>query len=131
MKRSQVMSLPTLHLNWRTKASRTGNENVPCLEDLRTPVELDRRDWLQAVIDALTHRVAVLDCDLSIMAVNQAWRRFAVENGAGPAEAGVGTGYLDFITQSPDREAAAAETTLHKILEGQQESFCLDHAAET
>ncbi|HKF21920.1 MAG TPA: histidine kinase [Candidatus Angelobacter sp.] len=123
------MSLPTLHLNWRTKASRTGNENVPCLEDLRTPVELDRRDWLQAVIDALTHRVAVLDCDLSIMAVNQAWRRFAVENGVGPAEAGVGAGYFDFIKKSPDNGAAAAEAALHKALEDQNGSFSFDYVA--
>ena len=127
----ESMALPTLHLKWRSKPSTATSDTPPYMEDLLAHAGLGQEHWLQTVIDALTPRVAVLDCDLSILAVNQAWRRFAIENGAGPAEAGVGTGYLDFITQSPDREAAAAETTLHKILEGQQESFCLDYAAET
>jgi PAS domain S-box-containing protein len=101
------------------------------MEDLLAHAGLGQEHWLQTLIDMLTPRVAVLDCDLSILAVNQSWRRFAVENGAGPAEAGVGSGYFDFINQSPDREAAAAEAALHKILEGQQESFSLDYAATT
>lgn len=101
------------------------------MEDLLTHAGLGQQHWLQAVIDALTPRVAVLDCDLSILAVNRAWRRFAVENGAGPAEAGVGAGYLDFINQSPDRPAAAAEPDLHKVLEGQPEGFTLDYTAVT
>jgi two-component system NarL family sensor kinase len=99
------------------------------MEDLRAPAGLDQEYGLQAVIDALTPRIAVLDCDLSILAVNQAWRRFAQENGPGPAEAGIGAAYLDFISKSPDSGAAAAEAGLHKVLEGQHESFCLDYAA--
>jgi signal transduction histidine kinase len=81
------------------------------------------------VIDALAFRVAVLDCDLSILAVNEAWRRFAVENGVGPAEAGIGGGYFDFIRKSPDSGAAAAEAALNKVLEGQHENFRFDYAA--
>src|SRR5260370_17874497 len=95
------MALPTLHLNCRSKSSPTGSESAPCMEDLRAPAGLDQEYGLQAVIDALTPRIAVLDCDLSILAVNQAWRRFAQENGPGPAEAGIGAASFDFISKSP------------------------------
>ncbi|HMF89663.1 MAG TPA: histidine kinase [Candidatus Angelobacter sp.] len=125
------MALPTLHLNWRSKPSPAGSAGPPCMEDLLTHAGLGQEHWLQAVIDALTPRVAVLDCDLSILAVNQTWRHFAVENGAGPAEAGVGASYFHFINQSPDRAASAAEPGLRKILEGEQESFCFDYVAVT
>lgn len=125
------MVLPTLHLKWRSKPSPTGNESPPSMEDLLAHASLGREHWLQTVIDALTPRVAVLDCDLSILAVNQAWRRFALENGAGPAEAGAGAGYFDVISQSPDRETVAAEADLRKVLDGQQEDLCFDYEAAT
>jgi two-component system, NarL family, sensor kinase len=125
------MALPTLHLKWRSKPSPAASDSPPCMEDLLVHAGLGQEHWLQTVIDALTPRVAVLDCDLSILAVNRSWRGFAVENGAGPAEAGIGASYFDFIRQSPDREAVAAEPAIHKILEGQQETLCLDYAADT
>src|SRR5262249_18333283 len=125
------MALPTLHLNWRSKPSPAGTAGPPCLEDLLTHAGLGQEHWLQAVIDELTPRVAVLASDLSILAVHQTWRHFAGETGAGRAAAGVGAGYFHFINQSPDRAASAAEPGLRKILEGEQESFCFDYVAVT
>ena len=49
----------------------------------------------QAVLDALPAQVAVLDRRGVIIAVNEAWRRFALENGGSPGlRVGLGLDYL-------------------------------------
>lgn len=47
-----------------------------------------------SVINSLTAHIAVLDGEGEIVAVNDAWRRFAAENGGTDAQTGVGASYL-------------------------------------
>ncbi len=61
----------------------------------------DGGDLSQRVLDSLTAEVAVLDRNGMIVAVNKAWRQFAVENGGLPETTGVGVNYLNItINQS-------------------------------
>ena len=53
-----------------------------------------------AVLDALPDATAVLDRSASIVAVNRAWRMFAVNNGGEPEATGVGVNYLDLCDRS-------------------------------
>ncbi|MBA2740274.1 MAG: diguanylate cyclase, partial [Nocardioidaceae bacterium] len=53
-----------------------------------------------AVLDALPDATAVLDRAGSIVAVNHAWRMFALDNGGVPAATGVGVNYLDLCARS-------------------------------
>ena len=66
----------------------------------------------QEVIDSLAAHIAVVDSDGVITAVNDAWRRFACENGADWSMKGVGIGvnYLDVCrtTVGPDEMDAKA-----------------------
>src|ERR1700709_1219452 len=48
----------------------------------------------QLVLDALTQHIAVLDAQGTIIAVNAAWRQFAVDNGMRAEEGGLGMNYL-------------------------------------
>ena len=46
------------------------------------------------VLDSLTAHIAVLDAEGSILAVNEGWRRFALENGGDADRCCVGANYL-------------------------------------
>ncbi len=123
------MALPILHLSWRSKPARPESETPSCVEDLLARAEPEQEPSLQAVMDALTPRVAVLDTHLTVLAINQAWRRFLAANNS-PANLVLGGSYFDFIRQSPDRGAAPAEAGARKVLAG-QESFRFDYAGAT
>lgn len=63
----------------------------------------------QTVLDALPAQVAVLDGRGRLIAVNEAWRRFAQENGASAElQAGVGCDYLSACRNARGGEADSA-----------------------
>jgi signal transduction histidine kinase len=80
---------------------------------------------LQATIDALSAQIAILDERGTILAVNQAWRNFADENGFGGNNYGIGARYLDFGSRSADQDAAMAARGIGDVLQGQTEGFRL------
>ncbi len=77
---------------------------------------------LQAAIDALSAHIAILDETGTIIAVNQAWRRFADENGR---NYGIGAKYLEFGNCSSEHEAKAAARGIGEVLEGHADGFRL------
>jgi hypothetical protein len=60
--------------------------------------------WFHAVLDSVASHIAVLDRGGTIVMVNEAWRRFALENGTVPgrpaARTDVGTNYLAICAAS-------------------------------
>jgi len=81
---------------------------------------------LQAVIDSLPQHVAVVDLHGAITRVNEAWRRFATENGD-PAErcTGPGHNYLRVCAEAAlsDADARRAHEGLTAVLEGRIPMF--------
>lgn len=89
--------------------NRDVTERVTATQRLRESMRLNR-----AVLDSLAAHVAVIAQSGEIVAVNAAWRRFALANGsAALAEPSVKFNYLRVC-----REAAAADPTLLLVLEG-------------
>lgn len=80
---------------------------------------------LQAAIDALSAHIAILDETGTIIAVNQAWRRFADENGLGGRNHGIGAKYLEFGNRCSDHEANAAARGIGDMLQGHADGFRL------
>jgi signal transduction histidine kinase len=79
---------------------------------------IEERELLQSSLDALTKQIAILDEHGRIIAVNQAWRRFAEGNGiSGPAH-GIGAGYLDVAVPSGRRFSA-----MEDVIAGLRPSF--------
>lgn len=80
------------------------------------------------VLNALTARIAVLDRDGRIVLINDAWRRFANENGA-PSGAFLGVNYLAVCEQSCATDPTAEEsfTSLQALIGGAIESFSLEY----
>ena len=84
--------------------------------DLRNP------GFAAAVLDALPDATAVLDPFGTIVAVNRAWRMFAVDNGGTPETTGVDVNYLDVCERSfADGCADAGEVLagLRAVLKGE------------
>jgi diguanylate cyclase (GGDEF)-like protein len=75
----------------------------------------------RALLDALPDSTAVLDHSGGILAVNQAWRMFAVDNGGQTGATGVGMNYLELCERSAAdgcADANAAAAGLRAVLDG-------------
>ncbi len=91
-------------------------------------------DFKRAILDSVTAQIAVLDPDGVIVAVNEPWRRFALENGAEPGKpatnTGVGVNYLTICQASTgyaSEGAMDAADGIRAVLEGRQPSFSLEY----
>lgn len=90
-----------------------------------------RRNFCQSVLSSLNAHIAVLDQEGIIVAVNDAWRQFAVDNGD-PSESAVGVGadYLGACRQAAAEGDEIAGQVLEGILavkSGQQPRFSLEY----
>jgi PAS domain S-box-containing protein len=87
-----------------------------------------------ALLNALPAHIAVLDADGVIVAVNQAWRRFADENGLRDAKHGLGRNYLDACSPppgSPAAESSAVAAGLRAVLAGKSSGFSMEYACDS
>jgi diguanylate cyclase (GGDEF)-like protein/PAS domain S-box-containing protein len=91
----------------------------------------------QSILNSLAAEIAVLDREGKILAVNQPWRRFALDNGITPGHAAslieVGANYLSVcqagidVTLEGARESKAAIDGIRAVLEGRLPSFSLEY----
>ncbi|HKK44167.1 MAG TPA: PAS domain-containing protein, partial [Balneolaceae bacterium] len=76
------------------------------------------------IIDSLSAEIAVIQRDGTIVAVNQAWNDFAVNNNSGASRGlGIGENYIDICARaatSGEDEAAKILWGLQYILEGRK-----------
>ena len=86
---------------------------------------------IQNVLDALTAHVAVLDERGVVVAVNEAWRRFARENGGDEKQVCPGVNYLAVCQTAADLRAdevsAAALQGIREVMNGTRSSFSLEY----
>ena len=90
----------------------------------------DAQGFSRAILDSVSAEVAVLDRAGNIVAVNEPWRAFAVENSATPGEpaprTAVGTNYLDVCRRARGDGAIGAEAVhdgMLAVLDGEARSF--------
>jgi PAS domain S-box-containing protein len=86
----------------------------------------------QAVVDALTATIAVIEQDGTIRAVNEAWKRFAQENRGSRdvPSTGVGVNYLEVCKKAQGafaEEALPALIGIQHVLQGKQAAFQLEY----
>ncbi len=89
----------------------------------------------RAVLNSIGEHIAVLDQEGTIVAVNEAWTRFARENGD-PALAftGIGTNYLaacQRAAEAGDTDAGQALTGIQAVLHASQPEFRLEYACHS
>ena len=92
----------------------------------------------QSIMDSVAAEIAVLDRDGVITAINEPWRRFAADNGAGagkPApQVDVGTHYLAACAAGTDagsNGARAARDGIEAVLDGRLPSFSIDYPCDS
>jgi signal transduction histidine kinase len=116
------MGLIVRYPTWRSKATRPDDDTFQADAETRRP-----HHSLQAAIDAMPGRIAILDAKAVIVAANKAWRTHADQSGFNGKDHGIGALYLEFIRQSADREAAAAEPGILDVLAGHEETFTFEY----
>lgn len=94
----------------------------------------ESQTFVQGVLDSVVSEIAVLDQEGVILAVNEAWRRFALENGAEPdmppPNTDVGVNYLDVCgtdAQDTPEEAVKAREGIRGVLDGRLPKFSLEY----
>jgi signal transduction histidine kinase/FixJ family two-component response regulator len=101
------------------------------LDQVRVRRELaDSQALARGVLDSLGAHIAVLDRDGTIIAVNEAWDRFARAHGGGPRTCGVGVNYLDVCRRSAGPyadEAPGVERGIRGVLDGALPFFALEY----
>jgi PAS domain S-box-containing protein len=92
----------------------------------------DAEMLLRSALDALSAHVAVLDADGTIVAVNEAWKRFAHSAGMTGSEGGVGMNYLSVCERSAGATPDAARTAraLRDIIAGRRAEYRMDYPCE-
>ncbi len=89
------------------------------------------QSFANGVLNSLTTSVAVLDASGCIVAVNDAWKRFASENGANDKTAYLGASYLAVCERAAtDEHDVVAQTVLHGIrdlLSGERTGFSVEY----
>ena len=92
----------------------------------------EREQFTTDVLNSLTSNIAVLDKDGIIMAVNDPWRKFALDNSSSDTIiSDIGKMYLSersgCIDETDDEWDDAAIKGLHAVLGGEQDRFALEY----
>jgi PAS domain S-box-containing protein len=84
--------------------------------------------FVQNILDSVASEIAVIDPTGTIMAVNDAWRRFSIENSTKPGcmapHADIGANYL---ISCNNRESRNAREGIQAVLDGHLPSFTLEY----
>jgi hypothetical protein len=83
-----------------------------------------------AFLDELPEEAAVVEGSGTIVAVNEAWRRFAKDNGADPCEVSEGANYLGVCAGARGELSEYARSFaegLRSVLRGTEERFALEY----
>lgn len=90
----------------------------------------DSEALTRAALDSLDTHLALLDSDGSVVAVNEAWRAFAAENGQPMTDGFVGWNYLDVCeraARSGDETARDAACAIRDVLAGRDEAPAFEY----
>jgi len=97
----------------------------------RTTEQIEARQFSESVLNSLTAHIAVIDRNADIIAVNDAWQRFAQENGMGETDRlSVGNNYVEACRQALGElgsDAQAALAGIKAVLSGAEDCFELEY----
>jgi two-component system, NarL family, sensor kinase len=133
----EVLEMPSGRRHWQTSLSpvRDPDTDRICLlvgtardvtDDREARAEVERsRSLLQATLDALSAHIAILDGTGTIIAVNQAWHRFAETGRYLTPDHGIGRNYLQVCRNAipSDPQVPAIISGFIRILNGGNEVF--------
>ena len=98
------------------------------LKSTRSP-RTDSGLW-KKVLDSLTAEVAVIDDHGTIVAINDAWERFALENNGSLDKTCVGVNYLSVCRAADGKDSPLAEQAyrgIRQVINGERDVFKLEY----
>lgn len=101
-------------------------KNIGCPSDEASAENRENKSHsieLDGLLDAFPSTIALLDDRGQILATNEAWREFAIENGATTDPEMVDTNYLEVVEVSDDEYAQRAFHGLERLREGLDDVF--------
>ena len=131
-----VKGKPPLTVQLRISVSADGQECRLVLIDITERKRLEEalqqsEIFAKSVLNALTANIAVVDEQGTIVAVNEAWKRFARENGGVDPDGYVGTNYLAVchasLQEGPDALVEAALRGINAVMRDEQEEFDVEY----
>ena len=82
----------------------------------------------QPLINSMVAHIAVIDRSGSIITINDAWKRFAQENGAANNEQiGIGANYLEICACSDETDAQCSVRGIRQVLSGEKDCFTYEY----
>lgn len=90
----------------------------------------ESHEFLQSTLDALSAHIAILDETGTIIAVNEAWRQFAVANGLETSDFCLGTNYVSICESAVGSgvdEARSVAARIRLMLAGELTGFYLEY----
>jgi signal transduction histidine kinase/ActR/RegA family two-component response regulator len=109
-------------------AIKVGETVCVTFTDIGSPHETDR--FARAIVSALPYHIAILDDKGYILAVNEAWRIFGLENGVESAHTDVGGNYLhccDKVLGLTQPDAIAMARGIREVIDGVVSEFQLEY----
>lgn len=88
---------------------------------------------LAAALNAISASVTIIDAKGVIVAVNDAWRRYADENGLRWPRYGIGYNYLSVLDNASqdDETIAVIAAIIRRVLQGATDSYRAEYACQT
>jgi PAS domain S-box-containing protein len=90
-------------------------------------------EFVRGVLNSLPQEIAALDENGIVVAVNEAWERFACENGAKPESVAAGINYLDICraaASAGDHDAREALSGLEALRAGTRNEFTFEYPCQ-
>jgi PAS domain S-box-containing protein len=94
----------------------------------------DAEEFLQSVLNGLSATIAIVDEQGRIVHVNQAWREFALDNGAKPDDVGEGASYVqacENATPENRQEARQFLAGLRRVLTKEQAEYIQEYSCHS
>src|SRR5262249_16271427 len=123
---SPLTSNNTATLAVPTLSPKCAEGGFPIGAELREPIPIEPGLILEAIIEACSSRLAILNDAGTILYVNKAWRELADQPSSITNRYGVGLNYLEIwkdIWGAFDEEAEALAGGLRRVLSGQEPEF--------
>jgi PAS domain S-box-containing protein len=99
---------------------------------------LQRSEFRKAILDSVGANIAVLDAHGIIVAVNERWKQFSMENpipaGEPPRNLGIGANYLEVCRQGAGASAESAKAAhdgIQAVLTGRMKNFYLEYSCDS
>jgi PAS domain S-box-containing protein len=93
----------------------------------------DSERFLQSTLDALTSHIAILDESGEVLAVNEAWRHYLLENGGSTGTCGIQSNYLGTCEHAGSETAEGLEAAagIRAVIAGASDYFSFEYSCHS